>query len=362
VAHGGTESMTEGSKDRPIKSRWRRRYVILGALVLSLSVFGYVSFHDLGETVPDAYAQWWVAAMVISYMEWNEGSWPRDWEDLKVPYEISVGESGRVFSSLDELRTRVAIDFAADPAELSKVREAKGERPFRVIYLRNGKDHYWMGNEPNLMILQYLRERARRPSSHKCPKSPDREEAESRQLLVEIGAKFAVDDGGHVVSVNLNAVRLPNWRHILAHLKQLNNLRQLQLGYANIADDDLEGIKDLSNLEELSLYGTKVTDAGLSHLRGMSKLRGLGLADRNFTDAGLNHVKHLHGLRILNLNGARITDSGLKQIYELVNLQEVLLGDTYVTADGLQELREALPNCDVYHDQVSKSRPVTPPH
>jgi len=341
--------MTDESRERPIKSRPTRTYVILGVLAVSLGVFGYLFFHDANEIISDAHARRWAAAMVIKHMEWNGGSWPQEWEELRPPYEIFAGESGAPLS-FDQLRSRVAIDFAADPGELSEVPQVTGKRPFRVIYLRNGEDHYWTRDETNSMILQYLHERARRDASYKYPKAPDPAERRSRQALVRIGAKFEIDEGGHVMSVNLNSISLPNWGDVITHLKQLQNLRQLQLGYANITDDGLQGIKDFANLEKLSLYGTRVTDAGLRHLRGMGKLRGLDLSDDKCTDAGLNDIKHLQGLSILNLNGTTVTDAGLTQLYELQNLQHVSLRGTRVTGDGLRQLREALPNCDVRRD------------
>ena len=336
------------------KARWwwpTRKRVVLAAVASSLGIVGWWGFDCVNETISGAYAQWWVADMVIEYMEWNEGSWPCDWDDLKEPYEICAGQSVAVWS-FEELRGRVAIDFAVDPAKLSTVERENGEAPFRVIYLRNGKRNHWVGNEPNLMILQYLRERAQRPASYKAPARPDRAERTSRQALLELGAQFEIDDAGHVISVNTGFVTgHPRFSDAaMKHLKPLKKLRELQLANSNITDVGLEQIKELTNLEALNLYGTKVTDSGLRHLQGMEKLESLVLAHDNFSDAGLRYLRHLRGLRVLNLNGARITDAGLVHLYELENLQVVLLGDTQVTTEGVRQFRAAFPKCDIYHE------------
>lgn len=106
-------------------------------------------------TIPDCYAQEWVAGMVITHMKTHEGRWPRDWDDLREPYEIATRRSGRPWS-FDELRSRVDVDFAADPSILAKAPLRTDEPPFHVIQLRNGKQHHWETTEPNSMIWRYL--------------------------------------------------------------------------------------------------------------------------------------------------------------------------------------------------------------
>jgi len=98
--------------------------------------------------------------MVVKYMERNEGRWPNDWDDLKEPYELGVAQVGRPWT-FDELRSRVDVDFSADPNELAKARLHNGRVPFRVISLRSGYYHYWEGSEPNVRIWEYLQKRAR---------------------------------------------------------------------------------------------------------------------------------------------------------------------------------------------------------
>ena len=93
-------------------------------------------------------------------MERNDGRWPRGWDDLKEPYESAVAAVGRPWS-FDDLRSRVEVDFSADPKELAKARLKNGSVPFRVISLRSGYYHYWKGSEPNVRVCECLQERAK---------------------------------------------------------------------------------------------------------------------------------------------------------------------------------------------------------
>ncbi len=155
-----------GPTPRP-KSRWRHltlKRTILAvviALVL-LSPFAICKFnayiHDL---LGDLYGQWWVADMIVDYMERHDGAWPRQWDDLEEAYEICVARKGKAFE-FRELQSLVVVDFAADPKELAKAIDRGEEPPFRVIYLANGKTHHWRGKEPNTVIWRYLQERAKR--------------------------------------------------------------------------------------------------------------------------------------------------------------------------------------------------------
>ena len=332
-----------------MKSRRTCKHISFGVVAVSVIAFGYFFLRDSNQAKSDAYAQWWVATLVVEHMERNGGLWPRRWEDLRVPFEVCAGRTGTVWD-FGELRGRVAIDFGADPAELFKASGADGKPPFRVIWLRHDKNRYWVGQEPNSMILQYLHERKHRSASYKYPMPADPSEQVSRQVLLGIGARFEVNDEGHVSSVNMNGVNTPGWSDVMTHLTPLRDLRKVQLCDANVTDDALVHLKDIPNLEELVLYRTKVTDEGLRCLPGMGKLRSLCLADEVFTDASLNYIRRLDGLRFLNLNGAKITDTGLTRLYDLKKLEQILLGGTRVTPDGFRHLRKALPNCDVYHD------------
>jgi len=154
--------MSQPASPIPSRRRFSVKRLIVGSLVVVVvagAISGYFAYVHFDEIVRDSYAQWWVADMLIEYMERNNGAWPQNWEDLREPYEILAGRSGPTWS-FDELRERVGIQFGANPAELVKANGASDQPPFRVVYLNNGKQHWWARQEPNARILKYLLERA----------------------------------------------------------------------------------------------------------------------------------------------------------------------------------------------------------
>jgi hypothetical protein len=333
--------------------RFSLKKLVVGSLaliVVAAAILGYVAYMQVDDLVRDSYAQWWVADMLVDYMERNSGAWPRNWEDLREPYEICAGRSGPTWS-FDELQKRVGIRFDANPSELVKANSVGDQPPFHVVYLNNGRQRWWEGREPNSMILKYLVERAARPATYKYPKRPDPEEKQSRAgLTEELGAQWELDGDGHVVIVKLAS---PQGNSLYAdpamvHLKALKELRELNLGYSQITDAGLAAIADSTELRSLYLYGTKVTDDGLRHLHRLNKLETLVLASENFSDAGLEHVASLPSLKLLNLNGTRVTDAGLPHLFGLKNLTEVMVGNTKVTSIGAKRLQQALPNTRIY--------------
>ena len=137
--------------------------IILVVLCVLLVAGGYFLYR-VYEGVPNAYAVWWVADMVIEHMEANGGRWPSGWDDLADDYETCTEKAGRPWT-FEDLRSRVDVDWDADPNVLSQVKDSGQEKPFRVIWLKDGSDGYWVGREPNRIILDYLKKRKKTPAS-----------------------------------------------------------------------------------------------------------------------------------------------------------------------------------------------------
>ncbi len=125
----------------------------------------------------------------------------------------------------------------------------------------------------------------------------------------------------------------------LALLRNLYNVRVLDISFAKIGDEGMHHLSALTSLRQLSLGVTAVTDEGLAHLQGLSNLTHLCLAgDPNkicFTDAGLIHVKNLSNLRRLEIHGKGFTYAGLNYLKNLHDLEVVEALFTSISADQL---------------------------
>jgi hypothetical protein len=308
--------------------------------------------HYVNELQTELYAQEWAANTVIQYMEWNGGSWPRSWVDLEEPFEAFYGDSSDS-EAFQTMRSRVVIDFSANPTELAKVPMPPGNPPrfntppFRVFSLRSGRQHY--GGEPNTLVWEYLQKRAQRPANYQYPHRPIQAEKQARKALLKLGARWELDSTGRITGVKW----ISNPEHLrfsdadLVWLRSLTAIRELDLSYCHITDDGLASIKDLTSLRRIDLYGTQVTDDGLKHLDKMQQLDKLVMGSKTFTDRAFVHIVKHPSLTLLNLNDSRVTDSGITSLHKMVNLREIMLYNTQVTADGARKLRTALPHCKV---------------
>lgn len=117
--------------------------------VVMLVVLGVWMVYRALESVRNSYAIWWVADMVVVYMEANENRWPRNWDDLREPYNVCTRRSAPW--TFEELQSRVDVDWLADPALLVN------QTAIRVIWLKDGSDSHWESRDPNIIIRDYLR-------------------------------------------------------------------------------------------------------------------------------------------------------------------------------------------------------------
>ena len=115
-----------------------------------------IAHHYYSVTVPNCYAVWWVADMVIEHLESNGDRWPTNWDDLQDDYDACVKRSGPAWT-FEELRDRVTVDWNADPSELVRSFADTEGPPFLVIKVRNNVNVYWGHQEPNRKILEYLK-------------------------------------------------------------------------------------------------------------------------------------------------------------------------------------------------------------
>jgi hypothetical protein len=126
----------------------------------------------------------------------------------------------------------------------------------------------------------------------------------------------------------------------LVHLEGLRNLKSLTLPMTLVSDAGMQSLAKLQNLQQLDLENVPVTDTGLAPLGGLVQLKKLLLSRTKVTDAGLNHLSRLVNLEELSLDRLPITDTGLSHLRGLKSLKELDLEGTAVTDAGLTSLTD----------------------
>ena len=91
----------------------------MGVIIAVAAFFAYAVYQTNHVIVPNAYAVWWTADLVIDHMERHDGAWPRSWEELRLTSEqVYKGTAStnldatmisefRPRESIEELRQRV---------------------------------------------------------------------------------------------------------------------------------------------------------------------------------------------------------------------------------------------------------------
>jgi mono/diheme cytochrome c family protein len=121
----------------------------------------------------------------------------------------------------------------------------------------------------------------------------------------------------------------------------------LRLHGTNVTDAVIAPLKDIAGLVDLNLATTKITDAGLAHLKGLANLQRLHLELTAVTDAGLAHLKGLTNLVYLNLYGTKVTDAGLAHLKDMKFLRNLYVWQTKVSEAGIAKLKASLPTVEV---------------
>jgi Leucine-rich repeat (LRR) protein len=134
-------------------------------------------------------------------------------------------------------------------------------------------------------------------------------------------------------------------------LEIAQNDNRLDVSYltaqGKVTNDLLAPLKDLTKLAQLNLRGTEVTDDGLAHFADKKTLVKLHLEKTKITDKGLEKLKGLENLEYLNLYGTEITDAGLAHLEALKKLKSLYLWQTKVTDEGVKKLQAALPGLKI---------------
>ena len=239
---------------------------------------------------------------------------------IRVAYICSPSRAGRPYTN---------VRAVSNPVEIEIVQQGPAEAPTRE------------GDQPGV--------------GSGTPDADDPYAVATLRKLGPAGAELTLDKDGRVTKVYIS----PTWATgaELALLRGLPRLQWLVIGRrvkANppeqliMIEADLAQVKELTNLKRLQLPRELTTDAALAHLKGLGRLQHLTLSHSGITDAGLAHLRGLASLESLGLSDTTITDAGLMHLKRLTKLGSVDLGNTPVTPRGMKGLMEWLPNVRLF--------------
>lgn len=124
----------------------------------------------------------------------------------------------------------------------------------------------------------------------------------------------------------------------LRHLKQLPDLKILDLSQTGISESGLLHLNSLPNLIALDLENTSVSDAALERIPDLTRLEVLRLGGTLIGDDGLRHLASLNLLKELSLSHTAITNRALVVVGRCADLEQLELEQTNVDDDGLSQL------------------------
>lgn len=134
---------------------WRKIvFGFCGLLGIAALVLGYSIYRHVTHTIPDCYAQWAAAEMVLGYREAKD-EMPKQWSDLEPFYSVSSPHHGGL--SFEGIRSRIRIDFPALP-KLALSYASQSAIP-NVIETVSGSRAYWDGAEPNRLVNDEIHRR-----------------------------------------------------------------------------------------------------------------------------------------------------------------------------------------------------------
>ncbi len=140
----------------------------------------------------------------------------------------------------------------------------------------------------------------------------------------------------NLAKLSLVAMKLSDNRN-LQNLKNLPNLKDLSLVYGHFTDQSLQYLPHFNQLERLNLALTMISGTGLAHL-DLPQLRYLNLSNTPIKGDNLDCLNKLSKLEELHLSGADIKDAYMDKLGKVKGLKRLDLSSTALSDQGLSKL------------------------
>lgn len=124
----------------------------------------------------------------------------------------------------------------------------------------------------------------------------------------------------------------------------LKNLQELNLHSTRVGDKGVAELKDMP-IKNLNLSDTIVSDDCLKQLKNMRSLQVLTLDYSDIRNEGVKSIKDMPNLRSLSLKGCPISDDAIRNLSKCQQLMVLNLEDTRLSADKVNWLQKNMPKC-----------------
>jgi len=142
----------------------RKRTVVALTGVLSILVIATVCWaafrldRVVKVGIPEAYAAWTTADLIIDHMQAHDGAWPAGWPHLDVAATQRLHNGDALRCDPQDLPELVSVDWGFNPAAWIATNSQGTGVAARIITRTDGRAFrtVWHGAEPNEMIVEYL--------------------------------------------------------------------------------------------------------------------------------------------------------------------------------------------------------------
>ncbi len=135
---------------------------------------------------------------------------------------------------------------------------------------------------------------------------------------------------------------------VLASLRDLPALRQLQLIGVSLTDDDMDELARFPELTSLCLSGCPITDKAVQRVaRLLPELQHLCLSGTKISGDCLPELASLRSLRDLQLHETSVDDGAIANLPSLPQLIKLTLKDSMVSAATIEKLQREHPGIEI---------------
>src|SRR5262249_721527 len=129
---------------------------------------------------------------------------------------------------------------------------------------------------------------------------------------------------------------------------KLRKLEELDLAGCRIGNEGLKRIRELSNLKDLNLCDTNISEGFVDYIKGNTKLEHLLLAGTKVENADVAKLTMFWSLTSIDLERTGVIDAGVIPLARLKRLTVLKLANTKVSSTARKLLRKTNPDIGFY--------------